>query len=50
MFCPNCGKEMKDGAVFCSNCGYESIILIDIKEYKIISENLITQINYNCYK
>ena len=22
MYCPNCGKEIKDGAVFCSNCGY----------------------------
>lgn len=22
MFCPNCGKEMNDGAVFCSNCGW----------------------------
>ncbi|MBO6119926.1 MAG: zinc-ribbon domain-containing protein [Lachnospiraceae bacterium] len=22
MFCPNCGNQMKEGAVFCSNCGY----------------------------
>ena len=22
MFCPNCGKEMSDGASFCPNCGY----------------------------
>ena len=21
MFCPNCGKEVKDGAAFCPNCG-----------------------------
>ena len=22
MFCPNCGKEMRESAEFCSNCGY----------------------------
>lgn len=22
MFCPNCGGEINDGALFCSNCGY----------------------------
>ena len=22
MFCPNCGKEMSDAAVFCGNCGW----------------------------
>ena len=22
MFCPNCGKEMNDSAIFCSNCGW----------------------------
>ena len=21
MFCPNCGKEIEDGAKFCSECG-----------------------------
>lgn len=21
MFCPKCGKELKDGAKFCPNCG-----------------------------
>lgn len=21
MFCKNCGKEMKDGSAFCSECG-----------------------------
>ncbi len=24
MFCPNCGNQMKEGAVFCSNCGYRN--------------------------
>lgn len=23
MFCPNCGKEVKDGAAFCPNCGHK---------------------------
>ena len=23
MFCPNCGKELKDGSKFCKHCGYE---------------------------
>ena len=22
MFCPNCGNQMSDNAIFCSNCGY----------------------------
>ena len=22
MFCPNCGNQMKEGAAFCSNCGF----------------------------
>jgi predicted amidophosphoribosyltransferase len=22
MFCPQCGKEVKDGAKFCENCGW----------------------------
>ena len=24
MFCPNCGKEMVEGAQFCAHCGFES--------------------------
>lgn len=24
MFCPNCGKEMNEGAVFCPNCGFKN--------------------------
>lgn len=23
MFCPNCGKEISDGALFCQSCGYK---------------------------
>ena len=33
MFCPNCGKELKDGSVFCSKCGY------DIKNKKANTNN-----------
>ena len=27
MFCPNCGNQMKEGAVFCSNCGYRKEVI-----------------------
>lgn len=36
MFCPNCGKEMNEGAEFCSNCGertQKNKILKNVKEY-----------------
>ena len=35
MFCPNCGKEMNEGAEFCSNCGertQKNKILKNVKE------------------
>ena len=32
MFCPRCGKEVKNNQKFCINCGYD--LSEDLKEYK----------------
>lgn len=32
MYCPKCGKEMKEGDKFCRYCGYESIKGKEVKK------------------
>lgn len=35
MFCPNCGKEMNEGAEFCNHCGYK---IVNKNSEKILKE------------
>lgn len=34
MFCPNCGKEIKDDDLFCSECGWKKGTKVEIKNSK----------------